>query len=175
MVQIQSRDAAVSPVIGVMLMLVVTIIIAAVVSAFAGGLAGGTNKAPQVAFGAKLVNEGNLTLIHKGGDSLLWETMEIRTIILSGDNRDMAHTLDLADGWYIPTDQPIYDNSMGWPNWAPVFKNGDEATFLFFDSFGTYGAPFPGPAAPSVGDLVDIQIFDKPSGKMIISTTVSNH
>ena len=33
-----AREHAVSPVVGVMLMLVVTIIIAAVVSAFAGGL-----------------------------------------------------------------------------------------------------------------------------------------
>lgn len=41
------RDEAVSPVVGVMLMLVVTIIIAAVVSGFAGGLAGENQKAPQ--------------------------------------------------------------------------------------------------------------------------------
>ncbi|MGC9436230.1 MAG: type IV pilin N-terminal domain-containing protein, partial [Methanomicrobiales archaeon] len=39
-------DDAVSPVIGVMLMLVVTIIIAAVVSAFAGGMADTGKKAP---------------------------------------------------------------------------------------------------------------------------------
>ena len=39
---------AVSPVVGVMLMLVVTIIVAAVVSAFAGGLTESTSKAPQV-------------------------------------------------------------------------------------------------------------------------------
>jgi len=40
------RDSAVSPVVGVMLMLVVTIIIAAVVSAFAGGLGGSQVKTP---------------------------------------------------------------------------------------------------------------------------------
>jgi len=40
-------DSAVSPVVGVMLMLVVTIIIAAVVSAFAGGLGGSQTKTPQ--------------------------------------------------------------------------------------------------------------------------------
>ena len=45
---IPQKDAAVSPVVGVMLMLVVTIIIAAVVSAFAGGLAGDQHKTPQV-------------------------------------------------------------------------------------------------------------------------------
>jgi len=43
-------DDAVSPVIGVMLMLVVTIIIAAIVSSFAGGLGSSTEAAPTVAF-----------------------------------------------------------------------------------------------------------------------------
>lgn len=42
------HDNAVSPVVGVMLMLVVTIIIAAVVSAFAGGLSSSQQKTPQV-------------------------------------------------------------------------------------------------------------------------------
>jgi len=41
------RNSAVSPVVGVMLMLVVTIIIAAVVSAFAGGISGSQTKTPQ--------------------------------------------------------------------------------------------------------------------------------
>lgn len=41
------KEHAVSPVVGVLLMLVVTIIVAAIVSAFAGGLSGGADKAPQ--------------------------------------------------------------------------------------------------------------------------------
>ncbi|MDH7593160.1 MAG: type IV pilin N-terminal domain-containing protein [Methanomicrobiales archaeon] len=59
MKQMVKKEEAVSPVVGVMLMLVVTIIIAAVVSAFAGGLAGGTTKAPQASIVAKeiVVNE----------------------------------------------------------------------------------------------------------------------
>ena len=59
MKHILQKDDAVSPVIGVMLMLVVTIIIAAVVSSFAGGLAGDTQKAPQASLVAKevVVNE----------------------------------------------------------------------------------------------------------------------
>ena len=47
MQKMKRNEHAVSPVVGVMLMLVVTIIIAAVVSAFAGGLATGKEKAPQ--------------------------------------------------------------------------------------------------------------------------------
>ena len=44
----QQNERAVSPVVGVMLMLIVVIIIAAVVSGFAGGLVGGKNqKTPQ--------------------------------------------------------------------------------------------------------------------------------
>jgi len=53
------HDNAVSPVVGVMLMLVVTIIIAAVVSGFAGGLIGGNNqKAPSLTMDVKISNTG---------------------------------------------------------------------------------------------------------------------
>ncbi len=52
MKQITQKESAVSPVIGVLLMLVVTIIIAAVVSGFAGGLTGGQEKAPQASISA---------------------------------------------------------------------------------------------------------------------------
>jgi len=52
---IPRRDQAVSPVVGVMLMLVVTIIIAAVVSAFAGGMGTDQHKTPQVTLSAKSV------------------------------------------------------------------------------------------------------------------------
>lgn len=53
-----SGEEAVSPVVGVMLMLVVTIIIAAVVSGFAGGLGSETQKAPSVSIDTKIVNTG---------------------------------------------------------------------------------------------------------------------
>lgn len=54
----KDRDTGVSPVVGVMLMLVVTIIIAAVVSAYSGGLASGQKKAPQLAGEASITNTG---------------------------------------------------------------------------------------------------------------------
>jgi len=50
---IRDNDTAVSPVVGVMLMLVVTIIIAAVVSAFAGGMGSEQHKTPQVSLNAE--------------------------------------------------------------------------------------------------------------------------
>ena len=53
-------DDAVSPVIGVMLMLVVTVIIAAVVSGFAGGLVGGegSQKVPSLSMDVSIINSG---------------------------------------------------------------------------------------------------------------------
>jgi FlaG/FlaF family flagellin (archaellin) len=54
----EKNEEAVSPVVGVMLMLVVTIIIAAVVSGFAGGLASGAKSAPQLTMDVVIKNTG---------------------------------------------------------------------------------------------------------------------
>lgn len=53
------EENAVSPVVGVMLMLVVTIILAAIVSGFSGGLVGGTQKAPTLSMDIKIANTGS--------------------------------------------------------------------------------------------------------------------
>ena len=53
-----NKENAVSPVIGVLLMLVVTIIIAAVVSGFAGGLVGGQKQAPSLTMDIMIKNTG---------------------------------------------------------------------------------------------------------------------
>jgi hypothetical protein len=62
-------DHAVSPVIGVMLMIVVTIIIAAVVSAFAGGLVGEQKKVPVALFEMKLYSSFQDEAAASGGRS----------------------------------------------------------------------------------------------------------
>jgi len=54
----QCREEAVSPVVGVMLMLVVTLIIAAVVSGFAGDLASSQKKTPTITMTTEIVNTG---------------------------------------------------------------------------------------------------------------------
>jgi len=56
----KNGEEAVSPVVGVMLMLVVTIIIAAVVSGFAGGLvSNGQSKSPTLSMDVQIVNTGS--------------------------------------------------------------------------------------------------------------------
>lgn len=54
-------ESAVSPVVGVMLMLVVVIIIAAVVSGLAGGMLKNTDKAPTLSMDVKIKNNGYWT------------------------------------------------------------------------------------------------------------------
>ena len=76
-------NEAVSPVVGVMLMLVVTIIIAAVVSAFAGGLTETTEKAPQVSLKATYSQTDGLTISHQGGDAI--GTLDTIVIVRLGD------------------------------------------------------------------------------------------
>lgn len=73
-----NREHAVSPVVGVMLMLVVTIIIAAVVSAFAGGMSDGTRKAPQSSVAVTPDLPGHLiSFEHNGGDAFSLDEIEV--------------------------------------------------------------------------------------------------
>ncbi|MBP2134057.1 hypothetical protein J2128_002023 [Methanomicrobium sp. W14] len=70
---------AVSPVVGVMLMLVVTIIIAAVVSAFAGGLAHTQSKAPQATISATFSVSQGMTITHCGGEAIPLDSLVFTT------------------------------------------------------------------------------------------------
>jgi len=89
--RIIGRESAVSPVVGVLLMLVVTIIIAAVVSSFAGGLTGGTTKAPAATFDVHVyaprmdttsgVITPAMTIQHMSGDILPTKNLKITTLM----------------------------------------------------------------------------------------------
>lgn len=64
------HEDAISPVVGVMLMLIVTIIIAAIVSAFAGGALSGTPKTPSATIKGTFSDSGGMQIIHAGGDTI---------------------------------------------------------------------------------------------------------
>lgn len=78
----KGKESAVSPVVGVLLMLVVTIIIAAVVSGFAGGLVENKQKTPQVNMDVSFIktsNGANMLLKHLGGDSINTKNVQLIT------------------------------------------------------------------------------------------------
>jgi FlaG/FlaF family flagellin (archaellin) len=100
MQRMKRNEHAVSPVVGVMLMLVVTIIIAAVVSAFAGGLAGTQQKAPQASIDVQILT---------GADNGMGGTTDKMTFTeLSGDS---IPTKDLAIvTYYVNKSGTVYQN-----------------------------------------------------------------
>lgn len=79
------KEDAVSPVVGVMLMVVVTIVIAAVITVFATGLIGDESATtPVVKIDVGDINAGgylySVEFIHKGGDVLMWENIEVSLV-----------------------------------------------------------------------------------------------
>ena len=73
-----NKEDAVSPVIGVMLMLVVTIIIAAVVAAFATGMGSDVDMAPAAALDVIVYDDGNVVLTHVSGERLIPGDIKIK-------------------------------------------------------------------------------------------------
>ena len=71
--QFHADDTAVSPVIGVILMVAITVILAAVIGTFVLGLGDQvSDSAPQASFNFEFDSPttGNVTIIHEGGDKL---------------------------------------------------------------------------------------------------------
>ncbi|MFA5330789.1 MAG: type IV pilin N-terminal domain-containing protein [Methanoregula sp.] len=114
MQSIRRNEEAVSPVVGVMLMLVVTIIIAAVVSAFAGGLTGTTQAAPKASIDVQIKMEADDTM---GG------TNDVMTFTeLSGDS---IQTKDLAIiTYYVNQSGTVYKNKQTLTSSASQLYNG---------------------------------------------------
>jgi hypothetical protein len=91
---LKSSENAVSPVVGVMLMLVVTIIIAAVVSGFAGGLVGNTQAAPNAVFDVEIKALGNAGAMLPWGSGYYTPILTIEE--LSGESiptKDLSITM----------------------------------------------------------------------------------
>lgn len=64
------RDDAVSPVIGVILMVAITVILAAVIAAFVFGMAGSVSKTKNVALVAEKANAYEVVITNHGGTDI---------------------------------------------------------------------------------------------------------
>jgi flagellin-like protein len=73
-------DDAVSPVIGVILMVAITVILAAVIGAFVLGIGSSQEKAPQASIAFDYDSTPQVTITHDGG-----ETFNAETLTLNGD------------------------------------------------------------------------------------------
>ncbi|KAB7513972.1 type IV pilin [Halosegnis rubeus] len=69
--QLFNDDSAVSPVIGVILMVAITVILAAVIGTFVLGLGDNVQSTPTTQFSFDYTSNGNdVTITHDGGDSI---------------------------------------------------------------------------------------------------------
>ena len=139
-------DRGVSPVIGVILMVAITVILAAVIGTFVLGLGDSLQQAPQAQLDAEAggdVDNPTLELSHNGGDTLT--TSDIRVVIDGGPTID-----DLSAVTDVPSEFSVggtveLNNSNTW----------DETDYS--------GAP--------TGDA-EVQVIHKPSESIILDTTV---
>jgi FlaG/FlaF family flagellin (archaellin) len=179
------NDGAVSPVIGVMLMLVVTIIVAAVVSAFAGGLSDSSKDVPIAAFEFKVYS--NYVIASTGGDAgpYLEAIMKSGEAIDTGDLKIVSH-YEYADGTIIAhefTQAPASQGAHYSPNTFRSF-NGP-GTNTFFGDTGSYwhmGDRFTGGVAlvlgvPNAeikpGNRIEIDVVHEPTNMVIWSDEVT--
>ncbi len=176
------KEDGVSPVVGVMLMLVVVIVIAAVVSAFAGSTMSGTKKAPQASISAELSQSGGLEISHNGGDPLTIQ--EISLVVKP--TKTFGNYDHLS--WVVNKTVIISDNDKEWVNaskysydLARTFQPGSTASISASDlnriqekngAWGDYISKSYGFGnANNIGNSFILSINDE-SGKAIASTEV---
>lgn len=173
------NEEAVSPVVGVMLMLVVTIVIAAVVSGFAGGLASDNAKAPQATLSCSAViddiqdidkedfaptypdsnwtAENGLLFEHMGGDAFALSDIYIQ--IQSSDAKydiDIFDEIQTTDGNCLPDTVESY-----------IMEIGDTDGFITpGDKFMLYADNCRIDDVPAYGYDNEAQISWKPEGAL---------
>nr|WP_319376554.1 type IV pilin N-terminal domain-containing protein [uncultured Methanoregula sp.] len=196
-------EQAVSPVVGVMLMLVVTIIIAAVVSAFAGGLSSDTQKAPQASIDVKIKTAADntmsgtetiMTFTELSGDPIPTKDLAIVTyyqnkagMIYKNKQVATSSAIDI-DGYSKTTRVPfINDMRYGYSGNNPakdfgnytwktgdVLSTGTTAGTAYLLAINSTTTPYTiADKDFGPGSIVDVKILHVPSGQYIFDKEVS--
>ena len=150
------KDDAVSPVIGVMLMLSITIIIAAVLMAFAGGMADTKPATPSVDLSAEFVKSDEgivLRLSHNGGDVLNPKDIRVTAYV----------TTETASGEQLIIKDIIGDDN-AW--------NAGESILLTADKTKTLLGINDVSSAAEKSTPVEIGIYHTPSTNVIYHATI---
>ena len=139
---LKKKEDAVSPVIGVMLMLVVTIVIAAVVAAFAGGLSSDVEMAPTAALDIDVyAGEKTVKIEHLSGEALITKDITIKVSDTSGNSKGTGNL-------YSP------DGTTGYKE-------------LSFTPSSTAKVTLTGDSLPGAGDFVTVTVLA--NGKHIVA------
>lgn len=106
--RILQDDKAVSPVIGVILMVAITVILAAVIASFVLGLGDTDDLAPNPSFEYDYDGEGQLDISVTGGDSFTAGQVEI-----TGDGDSAVSGASTPDTWNEFDDNAGEDSTIG--------------------------------------------------------------
>lgn len=115
------KNEAVSPVIGVLLMLTLTLIIAAIVNSYAGGLVDTEPKAPSATIQATYSQERGMEIRHVSGDPI--PTSLVKVIVRPSETmgRGASQYSSELDKQYITNDI----RNLSWASGITSFKVGD--------------------------------------------------
>lgn len=93
--KIVKNEDAVSPVIGVILMVAITVILAAVIAAFVFNIGGTQTKTPVASLTATAsLTTKNITISHSGGDSI--DLSKVKALVEQGDSRNTISQLNTS-------------------------------------------------------------------------------
>lgn len=154
------NSRGVSPVIGVMLMLVATVILAAVVTSYSGGLASEESKAPQISISIKAKESDRIIITHEGGDPINLGAIEVRTFIPEGLYKDVTYKVDTSDNDW----DGLPDRFTEIGNGNKVLEPGESLEIKWNDAFATGGY---GIMAPKAGEKLVVELYEKEGNKPI--------
>ncbi len=147
------NDEAVSPVIGVILMVAITVILAAVIAAFVFGM-GPPTKAPQAQLKITATT-ASLKITHDGGDPLILN--DLKLTIKNAANDAAIVTAIRMNG----------TAGSGFTN-AGTLTAGN---YIINNWGNSWDGAIPG--APAANSILQVQILDVPSGALIANTRVT--
>ncbi|MDS0299442.1 type IV pilin N-terminal domain-containing protein [Halogeometricum sp. S1BR25-6] len=110
--QLFTDDSAVSPVIGVILMVAITVILAAVIGTFVLNLGGSVSQTtPQASFGFDYnTSNGNVTITHESGSSIESDRLTTKGFSVTGQDWNETY----SDQSVSAGDSVNLQNSDGW-------------------------------------------------------------
>jgi flagellin-like protein len=130
--KIFNNNKAVSPVIGVVLMVAITVILAAAIGSSVFGQ-GPSESAPQANINIIVVNESAIKLEHLGGDTVVFDDNSTTKIMFSNETENFELSLyDFNDDYFDVGDTEVLrvNTSAGVVKSMP---NGDFATVKIVD------------------------------------------
>ena len=177
-------DEAVSPVIGVMLMLVVTIIVAAVVSAFATGVTDSSADLPVAAFEFKVYSDyqyassigtssvGTVEAIMKSGEAIDTEDLKIVSYYEDDDGNIVTHEFTRS-----PDSQGGYSSTGSFRSFSgpgtAIYFGGHASYWHTGDKFTGGSELVLGVTYPEPYDQFEIDVVYEPTNSIIWSDTVT--